>query len=122
MPRTRAGLRHAVLEDPEVAAQVPLPSTPKGGGHRAPLGEISLNEQEAAKIQLEVDLDKPARKPEKKSRGAGRKKKNVKENFRPSSGPEVIEDDCESSASSAVEEACHELRSKAKDGTIGAFV
>ncbi|MCJ1333901.1 hypothetical protein MMC10_010607 [Thelotrema lepadinum] len=115
MPRTRAAQRTTVLEDLEDAVRVPLPSTPQRSD-RAPLGEIFLNEQEAPKIQLEVNLEKPAKKPtEKKSKGAGRKKKATKENSRPGSGPEVIEDDCESSASSAVEEACQELRSRKKD-------
>ena len=118
MPRTRAAQRTTVLEDLEDAVRVPLPSTPQRSD-RAPLGEIFLNEQEAPKIQLEVNLEKPAKKPtEKKSKGAGRKKKATKENSRPGSGPEVIEDDCESSASSAVEEACQELRSRKKDGRM----
>ena len=118
MPRTRAAQRNAILEDLEDAVEVPLPSTPQKGD-RAPLGEIFLNEQEAPKIQLEVNLEKPAKKPtEKKAKVAGRKKKAAKENAQPGSSPEVVEDDCESSASSAVEEACLDLRSATKDGRL----
>ena len=125
MPRTRAALRNEVLEDPDGAVAVPLPSTPQRGD-RAPLGEILLNEQSPPKIQLEVNLSKPERPaapaPAKKSKGPGRKKKAAnssnKENVRPGSAAaaEVVEDDYESSTSSAVEEACQDLRDARKNG------
>ena len=115
MPRvTRAALRNNIYEDVQEAASIPLPSTPQRS-ERAPLGEIKVNEQGSSpRIELEVNLSKP----EMKSGKPGRKRKAVKENARPCSRVEVIEDDCESSASSAAEEACRELRNGTVDGEL----
>ena len=119
MPRTRAAQRNAILEDLDDAAAVPLPSTPQRGD-RAPLGEILLNEQEPAKVGLEVNqgkLEKGAQATKNKS--AGHKKKTAsKENARPESAAAVVEDDYESSTSSAVEEACQDLKDGSKYGTL----
>ena len=109
---TRAAMRnaHLILEETEEAALVPLPATPQRGD-RAPLGEIVLNDQDPPKIQLEVDLGKPVKQPSSnKGKSGACKKSSNKENKVPDIAPEVLEDDCESSASSAVEEACEELR------------
>lgn len=124
MPRTRAALRNAIFEDLEDAAAVPLPSTPQKGGDRAPLGEILLNEEAPPRIQPDVDMKKPGKAVSaKKDKRVGRKKKPVnKENDRPGRDPMVLEDDYESSSStSAIEEACQELRNGGKDGTDELF-
>jgi hypothetical protein len=114
-------MRNAVHEDATDPADVPLPATPqreREPNRRAPLGEIVLNQVEEPPqpmIVLEVDLSKPAKKPKavKKKGKAGRLRKDDekkeesytdKENM-----PAVVEDDCQSSASSAVEEACEDL-------------
>jgi cell wall-associated NlpC family hydrolase len=108
MPRvTRAAVR--IMEDEAtVAAGVPLPSTPNV--ERAPLGEITGNHNEQPKVTLEVNLSKPTKKPHK-ARKAKPTKKTKKENKSgPESTCEVLEDDNESATSSAVEEACKELK------------
>ena len=119
MPRTtRAALRNAVLEDPVDAANVPLPAMPTRGG-RAPLGEISNNTvQEEPKILLEVNLGKPAKDEKEKKKkiakvvkaGKSVPKRNEKKQS------EVVEDDCQSSASSAVAEACQQLSRHCSEG------
>lgn len=108
MPRmTRAALRNAALDDVEDAAEIPLPSTPQRV-ERVPLGEINLNPEEEPKILLEFDLSKPAKKASKSKKTKGAKRKSEggenKENT-----PEVIDDDYQSTESSAVEEACEVL-------------
>ena len=106
MPRvTRAAVRNGILEDIRDAAEIPLPSTPQGD--RPPLGEISTNPQEENRIILEVNLTKPVKKD-----GKGRKAKGTKSKMHGADKenvPEVMEDDFQSSASSAAEEAREEL-------------
>ena len=110
MPRTtRAALRNAIHEDVIEAAGVPLPATPTRA-ERAPLGEISSNAQQEPNVLLEVNLGKPAKEANEKKkapRGAKKPKKAVAK--QENKQPEVVEDDCQSSASSAVAEACEQL-------------
>ena len=114
MPRlTRATLRNAILEDMDEAAQIPLPLIPRA--ERTPLGEIALNREEESRILLEVDLFKPAKKANKKKPAKAERKRDDmnKENI-----PEVVEDDSQSTASSAVEEACEDLMKQEKNGAL----
>lgn len=112
MPRvTRAALRsHAIMEDEaNLAAAIPLPSTPHK--ERAPLGEITNNVQDEVINVHEVDMDaKPAKKAGNKGRKAKTSKKGKKDSqFKDEENPEVLEDENQNDASSAVEEACVEL-------------
>lgn len=107
---TRATAR--LIEDETTQAiDVPLPSTPKR--ERAPLGDISANQQgEPVSTELLIELANlmktPNHKCSKKSGGTKRTQQN-KENV-----PEVLEDDNESVSSSAVDEACEVLLSPFK--------
>ena len=115
MPRvTRAALRNNVVaEDADPAATTPSPNTPlsKPIAERKPLGEIAGNSEDAA-----GPVKKTAGK--KKGKGGRKPKKenltlNVLEN---AENVEVIEDDRQSSASSAVEEACQDLLKDSNGG------
>ena len=129
MPRvTRAALRsNMILEDEaNLAAETPLPTTP--GQERTPLGEVTGNLFQEV-IQLGEDLvaaGKPMKKTRtaqgKKTKGAkgtrqGRKKNETQQENR----PEVLEDDDESSTSSAVEEACRELMRESTGGRASSY-
>ncbi|MCJ1355387.1 MAG: hypothetical protein MMC33_005378 [Icmadophila ericetorum] len=117
MPRvTRATQKNIeVLED---AASVPLPSTPRR--ERAPLGEITANQNENTPVRYELEVDIYA-KPPKKTGAKGRKakgtKKGKKKDIENSENNDVLEDDNQSDVSSAVEEACKELM-KENNGAI----
>ena len=119
MPRvTRATLRsHAIMEDEaNLAAATPLPLTPFK--ERAPLGEITNNVQEEVIITHEVDMDT---KPPKKAGTKGRKAKTSKTGKKGSrskgeKNPDVLEDENQSDASSAVEEARVELMKEGNGG------
>ena len=113
MPRvTRAALRtNSILEDEaNLAAATPLPSTPTVS--RTPFGEVAGNVYgDSANVEEPDEALKLAKKggaaKGRKAKGAkkGRKKNDVeKENQ-----VEVLEDPYQSSASSAVEEACEDL-------------
>ena len=108
MPRvTRAALRTQELqEESEIAASTPLPPTPVK--KRVPLGEISDNiATEAQVAELEQKLV-PAKKGS--VRGKKAKKTNKQKKVKAMNAePEILEDDNESSTSSAVEEACQDL-------------
>ena len=115
MPRmTRAAMRNVVYEGAENAAEIPLPSTPqRSQAERAPLGEIVLNTQEEPRVVLEINFSKPVKKATK---GKGGKKASKpdsdKENMSANeASAEVIEDDTQSTTSSAVELACRDLLS-----------
>jgi hypothetical protein len=110
MPRvTRAAVR--IMEDEAtLAAGVPLPSTPNA--ERAPLGEITSNRNEQPTTALEVNLCKPAKKPNRGRKAKPAKKSKKQNQSEPEPVCEVLEDDNESATSSAVEEACEELRKK----------
>ena len=85
----------------EEAINTPLPPTPRvGQKERPPLGELSVV-GENQQTPLIIDIASISKK-------SSRKKKHNKENLRK---PEVLEDEYESSSSSAVEEARRELRS-----------
>ena len=111
MPRvTRAALRTAELqEESEIAASTPLPTTP--AKKRVPLGEISENiANEAQVVELEEKL-----MPAKKGSLRGKKGSAAKKINKPKKGKAmnrdsgILEDGNESTASSAVEEACQDL-------------
>ena len=116
MPRvTRATQKNIeVLED---AASVPLPSTPSR--ERAPLGEITANQNENTPVRYELEVDIYA-KPPKKTGAKGRKakgtKKGKKKDIENSENNDVLEDDNQSDVSSAVEEACKELMKENNGG------
>lgn len=98
-PRTRAAKAITQVLDEE-AINTPLPPTPRfGQTERPPLGELVVGENEQIPIMMNVIL---------KSKKQIRKKKHNKENLR---RPEVLEDEYESSSSSAVDEVRRELRS-----------
>ncbi|KAK0514190.1 hypothetical protein JMJ35_002807 [Cladonia borealis] len=111
MPRvTRAALRTQELqEESEIAASTPLPPTPVK--KRVPLGEISENVATEAQVaELEQKLV-PAKKGSVRGKKANVAKKTNKQRKLKAMNaePEVLEDDNESSTSSAVEEACQDL-------------
>ncbi|KAL9119198.1 MAG: hypothetical protein Q9187_004251 [Circinaria calcarea] len=92
-----------------LAAAIPLPSTPQK--ERAPLGEITNNVQEDVISLTQVDFEaKPTKKASTRGRKAKASKKG-KKGTQPKNeeGSEVLEDENQSDASSAVEEACLEL-------------
>ena len=121
MPRvTRAALRtNAILEDEaNMAAATPLPLTPTVT--RPPLGEVAGNFNADAFIAGELEI---VLKPVKKStatvkKSKGTKKGRKKDNTEKENEVEVLEDDCQSSTSSAAEEACEELLKEKTGGRM----
>ena len=112
MPRvTRAALRTQELqEESEIAASTPLPPTLVK--KRVPLGEISENVATEAQVaELEQKLV-PTKKGSVRGKKANVAKKTNKQRKLKAMNaePEVLEDDNESSTSSAVEEACQDLK------------
>lgn len=111
MPRvTRAALRTQELqEESDIAASTPLPPTPVK--QRVPLGEISDNVATEAQVaELEQKLV-PAKKGSVRGKKAnGTKKTKMQKKVKAMDiEPKILEDDNESSTSSAVEEACQDL-------------
>ena len=111
MPRvTRAALRTQELqEESDMAASTPLPPTPIK--QRVPLGEISDNVATEAQVaELEQKLV-PAKKGSVRGKKANVTKKTNKQKKVKAMDiePKILEDDNESSTSSAVEEACQDL-------------
>ena len=111
MPRvTRAALRTQELqEESDIAASTPLPPTPVK--QRVPLGEISDNVATEAQVaELEQKLV-PAKKGSVRGKKANvTKKTNKRKKVKAMDvEPKILEDDNESSTSSAVEEACQDL-------------
>lgn len=114
MPRvTRAALRSNVVALDEVEVATSLPVTPRK--ERAPLGEVAGNTVDPATASSNTDDTKPKKKRPAKSKprqGArGAKKADV------ISREEVLEDDSHSATSSAVEDACEELRNDPEGDT-----
>ena len=112
MPRvTRTALRTAaILEDEaHLAAATPLPATPTMS--RTPLGEVAGNiDAETVNGQEQDDAIKPAKKAAAKGRKAkGIRKGRKKNDDGKENEVEILEDPYQSSASSAVEEACEDL-------------
>lgn len=100
---TRAALRsNATALEAEAAAGVPLPLTPRK--ERAPLGEIAGNAADAVLPDAHTSM-----KPKKTSGGKGKKAAETKKTEIVNK-EEVLEDDNRSTTSSAVEDACEELR------------
>lgn len=92
-----------------MAASTPLPPTPVK--KRVPLGEISDNVATEAQIaELEEKLV-PAKKGSMRGKKANVTKKTNKQKKAKAMDvePKILEDDNESSTSSAVEEACQDL-------------
>ncbi|MCJ1431886.1 hypothetical protein MMC27_001242 [Xylographa pallens] len=113
MPRvTRTALRTAaILEDEaHLAAATPLPTTPTTIG-RTPLGEVAGNvDGEIVNGQEQDDAIQPAKKPATRGRKAkGTRKGRKKNDDGKENEVEILEDPYQSSASSAVEEACEDL-------------
>ena len=119
MPRvTRNALRTAVIleEEAQLAAATPLPTTPTIS--RTPLGEVAGNLYGEMVIGEEQDdVIKPAKKAAAKGRKAkGTKKGRKKNNAEKENEMEIREDPYQSSASSAVEEACEDLMKENSGG------
>lgn len=107
MPRvTRAALRSQVLLDEvDLAISTPLPSTPRT---RVPLGEIAANTEEIKNPNLELSKSKK-KQPAKGKRKIAKKIQKQTNGKVQDQGVEVLEDDNQSTASSAVDEACQNL-------------
>lgn len=107
MPRvTRAALRSQVLLDEvDLAISTPLPSTPRT---RVPLGEIAANTEEIKNPNLELSKSKK-KQPAKGKRKIAKKTQKQANSKVQDQGVEVLEDDNQSTASSAVDEACQNL-------------
>ena len=124
MPRiTRATLRsNAALENVDLTASAPLPSTPFK--QRAPLGEIASNVGEDSRMSKSLGQMTKARKkgPVKVKKGSAAKKAKAgllesNENYE-----DIIEDDNHSATSSAVEEACDKLKRHGSSGTFRSWL
>lgn len=110
MPRTtRAALRSKeLLDESDIAASVPLPSTPLK--ERAPLGEITNNKGTEPSMSTNSEfIDEPVKNKVKKGK-KGRPAKKGAKRTKQEPDAEVLEDDNQSSTSSAAEEACHDLK------------
>ncbi|MCJ1342218.1 hypothetical protein MMC31_000398 [Peltigera leucophlebia] len=107
MPRvTRAALRSQVLLDEvDLAISTPLPSTPRT---RVPLGEIAANTEEIKNLNLELSKTKK-KQPVKGKRKVAKKTKKQTSSKVEDQDVEVLEDDNQSTTSSAVDEACQSL-------------
>jgi hypothetical protein len=117
MPRrTRAALRTNVIleDDAGVAGTAPLPAAPRQ--ERAPLGEIAGNVAEETLTVLEVNLSKPAKKAALAKKATGAKRGRKAKTVTPESMGEVLEDEYQSSANSAVDEACRDLLRERRGG------
>ena len=109
MPRvTRAALRSnaVALDEPESAANVPLPLTPPK--ERTPFSEITGNAMEVTAQNTNTRNEQPKRKGNTKSKNRQGSRKAKMANA--ANKEEVIEDENHSAISSAVEDACEELR------------
>ena len=109
MPRvTRAALRlNAVaLDDPESAATVPLPLAPRK--ERTPFSEITGNPLEPTAENTNTRNKQPKKKGNTNSKNRQGPRKAKMANA--ANKDEVVEDDNHSAISSAVEDACEELR------------
>ena len=115
MPRvTRAALRaNSALDD--VAASVPLPVSPYGGGGRRVLGEISTN-QEDHNASLDTTAATATKKPAVKTKKGKGSKKTKKRHADLDENCQVLEDENQSGSSSAVEDACEELLKRSDNG------
>ena len=117
MPRvTRAALRaNAALEESISEASVPLPSTPPK--ERTPLGEIAGNVVENLHRELDSTQPTKAKKhgPSKAKKGNVIRKAKPKQFGRGDDNLGVLEDDNQSETSSAVEEACDDLKNDDKN-------
>lgn len=114
MPRvTRAALRSQVLLDEvDLAISTPLPSTPRT---RVPLGEIAANTEEIKNPNPDLSKTKKKQPTKGKRRVAKKAKKQTSSNVEDQS-VEVLEDDNQSTTSSAVDEACQNLMQEISGG------
>ena len=109
MPRvTRAALRSnaVALDEPESAATVPSRLTPRK--ERTPFSEITGNAMEATAENTNIRNEQPRKKGNTKSKNRQGPRKAKRANA--ANNEEVVEDDNHSAISSAVEDACEELR------------
>lgn len=114
MPRvTRAALRSQVLLDEvDLAISTPLPSTPR---IRVPLGEIAANTEDIKNPF--VGLSKTKKKqPAKGKRKVAKKAKKQSDSKVEDQSVEILEDDNQSTTSSAVDEACQYLMQEVSGG------
>ncbi len=114
MPRvTRAALRSNVVALDEVEVAASLPVTPRK--ERAPLSEVAGNTVDSTTASSNNDDTKSMKKRPAKSkpRQGTRKAKKADAINR----EEVLEDDSHSATSSAVEDACEELRKDPEGNT-----
>ena len=118
MPRvTRAAVRANTALD-EIAASVPLPASPYGGGRKV-LGEISTN-QEDHNVSSDTTTTTATKKlgaKTKKSKGS-KKIKKCKADLVDDESCQVLEDENQSGSSSAVEDACEELLKRNDKGMV----
>lgn len=116
MPRvTRAALRSQVLLDEvDLAISTPLPSTPRT---RVPLGEIAANTEEIKNPNLELSKSKN-KQPAKGKRKIAKKTQKQTSSKVQESSVEVLEDDNQSTTSSAVDEACQNLMQDISGGKL----
>ena len=114
MPRvTRAALRSQVLLDEvDLAISTPLPSTPR---IRVPLGEIAANTEDIKNPYVELSKTKK-KQPAKGKRKVVKKAKKQTESKVEDQSIEILEDDNQSTTSSAVEEACQNLMQEISGG------
>ena len=121
MPRvTRAALRSQPSpDDSVVAAAIPLPGTPPVI-RRTPLGEISGNQEELPAVVDDPETLLQTNKGFRKGKNGKATKKSKKngQGKNKKSSEDVLPDDNESETSSAVEDACQDLR---KEQTQGSF-
>jgi len=114
MPRvTRAALRSNAVALQEVEGAASLPVTPRK--ERAPLGEVAGNTVEPTMASSTNDDVNPKKKRLAKSKPRqGTRKANKADAV---DREEVLEDDNHSATSSAVEDACEELRKDPEGNT-----
>jgi len=114
MPRvTRAALRSNAVALDEVEVAASLPVTPRK--ERAPLGEVAGNTVEPTTASSNDDNAKPKKKRAAKSKPRQGTRKVKKADV--VNREEVLEDDSHSATSSAVEDACEELRKDPEGNT-----
>ncbi|KAL8741842.1 MAG: hypothetical protein Q9190_005601, partial [Brigantiaea leucoxantha] len=114
MPRvTRAALRsQASIEGSDIATMVPLPASP-APMRRSPLGEISGNSKDGPPSTDNTQRVLPALNKGvvkgKKTKSSRMAEEMTASLYDENNDKIVLMDDCESEASSAVEEACRDL-------------
>ena len=121
MPRTRAAQRsQASPEDSDAASQTTVSATPSAT-KRAPLGEVSGNQEEVPVAVDEPEVILKANKGAgkgKKGKSSKQSKKAVQDANNDEPG-KVLPDERRSEMSPAVDDACQDLLSDRTQGQIG---